>query len=529
MRVVPSFLSHMNTPSVVLFSSLALTAALCNGADAASLKATVSIAADKPGAVISREIYGQFAEHLGHGIYGGVWVGESSKIPNTRGIRNDVVDALRKLAIPVVRWPGGCFADEYHWKDGIGRRDKRPSMINTNWGGVVEDNSFGTHEFLDFCDLIGAQPYICGNLGSGTVQEMMEWVEYMTSDAQSPMANLRRANGRDKPWTVQFFAVGNESWGCGGNMTPEFYCDNFRRYNVYLKNYAGNKLIRIASGPSADDYNWTKVCMDRIDTAMDAISLHYYTIPTGDWSHKGSATQFTEAEWFATLKGTLFMDELIARHSAIMDKKDPAKRIGLYVDEWGTWYDAEPGTNPGFLVQQNSLRDAMVAALNFNIFQAHADRVRMANIAQMVNVLQAMVMTDGPRMCVTPTYHVFEMYKVHQGATLLPVAIKGPDYTFGGKSILAISATASRDARNVIHVSLVNVDPNAPADVECDISGATVKTVAGRVLTADAMDAHNTFDNPDVVHPVEFTGAELADGKLVVHMPAKSIVVMELK
>lgn len=491
-------------------------------------KASLVVEADKPGPVIAPEIYGQFAEHLGTGIYGGIWVGENSSIPNTRGIRNDVIDALRKLKVPVIRWPGGCFADEYHWKDGIGPRDQRPGMINNNWGGVVENNAFGTHEFMDFCELIGAQPYICGNLGSGSVQEMKEWDEYMTSDAQSPMANLRRANGRDKPWKVKYFAVGNENWGCGGRMTPEYYCDNYNRYSAFLKDYSGNKLTRVACGPGEGDYNWTQVCMDRISNIIDALSLHSYTLPTGDWSHKGSATDFDESEWFATLKRTLRMETLLNGHSAIMDKTDPEKRIAIFVDEWGTWCDPTPGSNPGFLQQQNSLRDAVLAAINLHIFQAHADRVRMANIAQMINVLQAMILTDGPKMVCTPTYYTFEMLNVHQGATYLPVKLQCPDYSYGDDSMPAVSAGASRDSNGLIHISFANVDPNNAIEVSCTFEGASEGSVSGRVLTADTINAYNTFDNPDAVSPVAFDGATIQDGVLKVTLPSKSVVILEL-
>jgi alpha-N-arabinofuranosidase len=490
--------------------------------------ATLVLKAAESGPVINRNIYGQFAEHLGHCIYGGVWVGENSPIPNTRGIRNDVVAALRELHVPNVRWPGGCFADEYHWRDGIGPQAQRPKMINTHWGGVVEDNSFGTHEFLDFCEQIGTEPYICGNVGSGTVQEMMEWVEYLTSDADSPLANLRRKNGRDQPWKVPYFAVGNESWGCGGNMRPEFYADNYRRYNTFVKNYAGNHLYRVAGGSNGNDLNWTEVLMAMAAKQMDGLSLHYYTVPTGDWKKKGSATEFDEAAWFATLRGTLHMEELVTKHSAIMDKYDPQKRVGLVVDEWGTWYDVEPGANPGFLFQQNTLRDAIVAGLNLNIFHQHADRVFGTNIAQMVNVLQAMVLTDGPKMTVTPTYWVFEMFKVHQGATSLPVELTTPDYVFGENRIPEVSASASRDPSGKIHLSLVNTNPHQTCTVSCRLVGVMAKSVTGRILTAAEMNAHNTFDAPDAVHPVAFTGSTLDGATLMVALPAKSVVVLEL-
>jgi alpha-N-arabinofuranosidase len=487
------------------------------------------IHADQPGAEISRNIYGQFSEHLGHCIYGGIWVGEDSPIPNTRGIRNDVVAALKKIQVPVLRWPGGCFADEYHWMDGIGTPTNRPSMINTTWGGVTENNHFGTHEFLDFCDQIGAAPYVSGNLGSGTVQEMMEWVEYMTSDADSPLANLRRQNGREQPWKIPYFAVGNESWGCGGNMTPEYYADNFRRYNTFIKNYGGDKIYRIACGASDSNYHWTEVLMKNVGRQMNGLSLHYYTLPTGNWSHKGSATEFNEAEWFNTLQRALFMDEFVTKHSAIMDKYDPQKRVGLIVDEWGAWYDVEPGSNPGFLYQQNTLRDALVAGVTLNIFNHHADRVKMANIAQMINVLQAMILTDNEKMTVTPSYWVFEMDTVHHDATLLPSELQSVDYPFGDKKIPAVSASASRDKTGRIHVTLCNLNPNQSIEVPCELQGARAQKLSGRVLTAPEMNAHNTFDQPDNVKPTEFNAFKLTDNGFVTTLPAKSVVVLEVE
>ena len=487
------------------------------------------IHADQPGAEISRNIYGQFSEHLGHCIYGGIWVGEDSPIPNTRGIRNDVVAALKKIQVPVLRWPGGCFADEYHWMDGIGTPTNRPAMINTTWGGVTENNHFGTHEFLDFCDQIGAAPYVSGNLGSGTVQEMMEWVEYMTSDADSPLANLRRQNGREQPWKIPYFAIGNESWGCGGNMTPEYYADNFRRYNTFIKNYGGDKIYRIACGASDSNYHWTEVLMKNVGRQMNGLSLHYYTLPTGNWSHKGSATEFNEAEWFNTLQRALFMDEFVTKHSAIMDKYDPQKRVGLIVDEWGAWYDVEPGSNPGFLYQQNTLRDALVAGVTLNIFNHHADRVKMANIAQMINVLQAMILTDNEKMTVTPSYWVFEMDTVHHDATLLPSELQSVDYSFGDKTIPAVSASASRDKTGRIHVTLCNLNPNQSIEVPCELQGARAQKLSGRVLTAPEMNAHNTFDQPDNVKPTEFNAFKLTDNGFVTTLPAKSVVVLEVE
>lgn len=487
------------------------------------------IHADRDQHTINRMIYGHFAEHLGRCIYEGFWVGENSSIPNTRGIRNDVVEALRKIKVPVLRWPGGCFADEYHWKDGIGPRESRPAMINTHWGGVVENNHFGTHEFMDLCEQLGTEPYISGNVGSGTVQEMMEWVEYITSDADSPMANLRRKNGRDRPWKLRYFGVGNESWGCGGNMTPEYYSDEYRRYNTFVKDYSGNRVYRIACGANGGDYRWTEVLMDRVGRRMNGLSLHHYTIPTGNWGRKGSATDFGEDQHHSTMRHALQMDNLIRRHGEIMNKRDPEKRIGMIVDEWGIWTDAEPGTNPGFLYQQNSLRDALVAGVTLNIFNQHCDRVYMANIAQTVNVLQAMILTDKEKMIVTPTYHVFEMYTPHHDARLLPSELQGADYVLGEHRVPGLSVSASRDSGGAIHVTICNLNPNAPAELTAELRGAKAQSISGRVLTADRVQAHNTFSNPDAVKPAPFENCRITEGGFAAILPPGSIVVLAVK
>ena len=324
---------------------MTIALAFATGATAAeNVKATVH--ADKAGAKINREIYGQFSEHLGSCIYGGLWVGENSQIPNINGYRKDVFEALKVLKVPVLRWPGGCFADDYHWMDGIGPKDQRPTLRNNNWGGTIEDNSFGTHEFLNLCEMLGCEPYISGNVGSGTVKEMAQWVEYMTSDGDTPMARLRRANGRDKAWKVKYFGIGNEAWGCGGNMTPEYYSNEFRKFNTYLRDQPGNRLYRIASGASDYDYDWTTVLMENIGRQMQGISLHYYTCSGWNGS-KGSATKFDNDQYYWALGKCLEIEEVIKKHKAIMDEKDPEGKIGLLVDEWGTWWDEEPGTIAG--------------------------------------------------------------------------------------------------------------------------------------------------------------------------------------
>ncbi len=485
--------------------------------------------ADQTADTISRHIYGHFSEHLGHCIYGGIWVGENSAIPNTRGIRNDVVKALKRLNIPNLRWPGGCFADEYHWMDGIGPRDQRPKMVNTHWGGVTEDNSFGTHEFLDLCEQLGTEPYICGNVGSGSVEEMSKWIEYITFDGESPMANLRRKNGREKPWKVKFWGVGNENWGCGGNMTAEFYSDQFRRYATYCRNYGDNKLYRIAGGPSSRDYHWMRTLMEKVPyRIMQGVSLHYYTVPK-TWGDKGSATEFNESEYFTTIQKTLFMDELVTQHSKIMDQFDPKKQVGLVVDEWGTWYNVEPGTNPGFLYQQNTLRDALVAAINLNIFNNHCDRVKMANIAQTVNVLQAMILTKDEKIVLTPSFYVFEMYKVHHDAALIPLNLNCEDYTIEEKKIPALNASASKDKNGLIHITIAHVNPNKPIDVTIDIRGMKVASANGKILTAKELNAHNTFENPEVVVTQDFKDFKISGNSLIIKLPSKSVVMLELK
>ncbi|MCT1578498.1 alpha-N-arabinofuranosidase [Oceanobacillus kimchii] len=477
---------------------------------------------------INKNIYGHFAEHLGRGIYEGLWVGEDSSIPNIKGIRKDVLDALKKLNIPVLRWPGGCFADEYHWKDGVGPRQQRKRMVNTHWGGVVENNHFGTHEFMLLCDLLETEPYICGNVGSGSVQEMSEWVEYMTFDGESPMANWRKENGKEDPWKLTYFGVGNENWGCGGNMRPEYYADLYRRYQTYVRNYGDNQIYRIAGGANVDDFHWTEVLMREAHHLMDGLSLHYYVHP-GGFENKGQAVDFSEEEWDITMQKTMYMEELIRKHGTIMDKYDPEKRIGMIIDEWGAWYDVEPGTNPGFLYQQNTIRDAVVAGVHFNIFHDHCDRVQMANIAQMVNVIQAMILTEGDKMILTPTYHVFELYKVHQNAEKLSLNVRTDTIIENDQTYPTVSATASKAQDGTINISLCNLDKDARTTVDIDLRGIEVKEISGRILTANEMNAKNTFEQPENVVPEKFTSYSQEGNNLQVELPSKSVLVLTIK
>ena len=483
----------------------------------------------QPSLTISKHIYGHFSEHLGRCIYDGFWVSDTSTLPRKDRIRLDVVEALKKIRIPNLRWPGGCFADEYHWRDGIGPRNQRPGMINTNWGNVAEDNSFGTHEFLELCSLLECEPYISANVGSGTVEEMSKWVEYLNFDGQSPMTTLRKENGRDKPWNVSFWGVGNETWGCGGSMTPEFYANEYRRYATYTKNYPNANLKKIASGAASDNFNWTEVMMKNIPlNLMWGIGVHYYTVPQ-TWAKKGSATAFDTTEYFTTIRKALMMDELIERHATIMDRYDPTKKVAMAVDEWGIWTDPEPGTNPAFLYQQNSLRDALIAAATLNIFNNHCDRVKLANLAQTVNVLQALILTQGNKMLLTPTYHVFDMYKVHQEAKLLPVQINSPVWQSGKEKISTVNVSASKDSLGVVHLTLVNVDATKPVTIRTILQGITWKQLTASILTSAAFTDINTFENPSKIEPAPFKGAKRDGDYLTITLPAKSIVAIELK
>ncbi|MFI0429586.1 alpha-N-arabinofuranosidase [Mariniflexile sp. HMF6888] len=488
---------------------------------------TINKTEDAP--VISKHIYGHFAEHLGRCIYDGFFVGDTSKIANTNGVRNDIVEALKKLQIPNLRWPGGCFADTYHWKDGVGPLDQRPTIVNTWWGGVTEDNSFGTHDFLNMCELLETEPYLSGNVGSGTVQELADWVQYTNFGGKSPMSDLRKENGRKEPWKVKYWGIGNEAWGCGGNMTADYYANEYRKYATFISDWENTgRIVRIASGASSNDYNWTETLMKNIPINMlGGLALHHYSVI--DWNKKGDAVSFTEEQYFKTMTEALKMEELVTQHAAIMDTYDPNKKVDLVVDEWGGWYEVEKGTNPGFLYQQNTMRDAVLAGATLNIFNNHADRVRMANLAQCVNVLQAVILTKEAKMILTPTYHIMEMYKVHQDAKLLPIAFESPLYTFNNESLPAISVSASKDNNGLVHVSMVNVDSKKENKIEIDLNELAVKNITAKVLTSKTLQDHNSFDNPTKIQPTNYKGFEVKKGKLTVTIPPFSIVMIEGK
>jgi len=480
---------------------------------------------------INKNIYGHFAEDLGRCIYGGFYVGEGNKkIPNKNGVRLDVVEALKKMKIPVLRWPGGCYADNYHWKDAIGPKNARKQTENLSWGNVREDNSFGTHEFLDMCELLNAEPYLAVNMGSGTVQEASDWVQYVNhTNGSSYLTDMRQQYGRAKPWGVKYWGVGNESWDCGGHMTVEYYVNEYKKYATFMTSYSNTEgLYRIAVGPGTPDFKWTETLMRDIPRKMiEGVSIHHYSVI--NWSKKGSATLFTEDEYFETMERAYRMERMVAGNKEVMDKYDPQKKVALIVDEWGGWYEVEPGTNGAFLYQQNSMRDAMIAGITLNIFNNHCDRVRMANLAQTINVLQAVILTQDEKMVLTPTYHVLEMYNVHQDALMLPITVASNYYMMAGKKLEAISASASKDKTGAVHISMANIDAHVEHEVTIDLGDLPVKSVSGRILRSDKLQDHNTFDNPQKIQPGAYSGAKLSGNGLSVKIPPFSIVVLELK
>lgn len=492
----------------------------------------------KPKEEIAPEIYGHFSEHLGRGIYQGIFVGEDSEIPNEKGIRKDVAEALKKLHVPVLRWPGGCFADEYHWKDGIGSAVQRKKMLNTSWGGVTEDNSFGTHEYFELCRQLGCKTYVNGNVGSGTVREMSEWIEYMTFGGESPMADLRRKNGQDQPWKLDYFGVGNENWGCGGNMTARYYAWLYRRYQTYIRNYdSEHPIFKICGGANADDYAWTDIVLKECFESpappeahgfMDGLSVHYYAgVEKG--IHKGSATDFGEEQWFDTMATIMKLDELIRRHSEIMDRYDPQKKIGMMVDEWGCWHDVQEGTHPGFLYQQNTMRDALAAGIALNIFNRHCDRVRMACIAQMVNVLQALILTEGPKMILTPTYHVFDMYQGHQGARLLKSRIEGIGKVGTERfSVPEFIESASVNSQGKILITVCHPELKEEKEIEIVFVEKIPSNVQTTLLCGHMQD-HNSFEEPERVKMKKSTRWRVEKNRIKVKIPPCCVAMIEVE
>jgi len=527
----------MNFSGVRIVLRIFLLMLTCAVALSAQETVHLSIDASKPGAKIDRNIFGQFAENLGHGLYEGIWVGPDSLIPNTRGIRNDVVTALQAIKVPNVRWPGGCFADQYHWRKGIGPADKRPATLNSAWGGVVDTNSFGTDEFMDFMLQIGSQPYVSVNVGSGTPQEASEWLEYMTAAAPTALEKERAANGHPDPYKVGFMGIGNESWSCGGDMTADYYVSQLKIYSRFVDNVNpsqknANQMLKIAVGPGFPETEWTEAVMKAWKSHdwswnIDGLSVHWYTTPNG-WPVSTPSVGFGVEDYTKTLKSTLFMDDFLRKQEAVMDKYDPEKKIALVVDEWGAWHAPLSGTNKDFLVQQNSLRDAVLAALNLNIFARHADRVRMTNIAQMVNVLQAMIMTDKEKMVLTPTYYVYKMYVPFQDATFVPVDFDPGTLHRDGITLPRIDAIAAKDSSGKLWLEITNLDPEKPVEIDAGFTGLTAKSAKGETLTASAVDSVNTFEKPSTVMPKPVS-ASVKNGRLTLTVEPKSVTVISLE
>lgn len=493
-------------------------------------QAIITIQADQPQQTISKHIYGHFAEHLGRCIYDGFWVDSTMNTAKDGRIRTDIVKALRDIHIPNLRWPGGCFADEYQWRDGIGNPAKRPITVNSNWGGTTEDNSFGTDEFMKLCKQLNCEPYLSANMGTASSKDLRDWIEYLNYSGDSYLTNLRKENGHEEPYGVSFFGIGNESWGCGGHMTPEHYSDKYRCYQGYANDYSGHRIKKIACGPNNADYHWMETCLKNIPiNMMWGISLHYYTIATGNWSKKGSAIQFDEKGYFGGVKNALYMETLLNNYSTIMDRYDPKRKIALVVDEWGIWTDAEPGTNPRFLYQQNSMRDAIIAGSTLNIFNNYSSRVRMANLAQAVNVLQSLILTDKEKMLLTPTYHIFKMYKVHQDANLLKSNVIANNYQYGTESIPEVNVSASKDTNGKIHISVVNLNPNKDVSASIFLKGYNTTQIRGEILTSALYTDHNSFERPDKIRTTKFEGFEKEDsGKVILKLPPLSIVTLEI-
>ncbi len=470
------------------------------------MSATIEVLLTEPIARIDPNVYGHFAEHLGTCIYGGFCPGDGSGVGLTGGLREDVVAVLRRVAPPNLRWPGGCFADDYHWQDGIGPAGERPRRINIHWGEVVETNAFGTHEFIELCRALGAEPYICGNVGSGTPRELRDWVEYCNWPGGTGWSDLRAAHGAPAPFGVRYWGVGNESWGCGGHFSPEEYAAEYRRFATYLRDFGGAELSLIACGPNGNDLDWTRRFFTALRegwgrTRIHGYGAHYYTGNRD--AGAGTATDYTDDQWYQLLLKAQGMEALVVQQRALMDAFDPERRIGLIVDEWGAWHPPTPGRPPRFLWQQNTLRDALVAALTLDGFNRHADKVVGANIAQTVNVLQALILTEGDRLLTTPTYHVYDLYRPHQGARAVRALFAAPEVAFthdGAERRLFGLAGSASTRGDTLTLTVVNPRIGEPIEATIHLRGdATAREVTETVLTHPDIRAHNTFDAPDAV------------------------------
>ena len=457
----------------------------------------VVIRTDSEIGTVRPEFHGHFIEHLGSCVYGGLWVGKDSHIPNLNGYRKQAVECLQELGVPVLRWPGGCFADDYHWRDGIGPAAKRPKRVNIHWGEYVEDNSFGTHEFIGLCRLLNAEPYFAGNVGSSTPHELRDWIEYCNYPSGSTLSDERAANGSAEPFRVRYWGVGNESWGCGGNMRPEEYARLYRDFAVYCRNFGGTDLFLVASGPSGNDSHWSRGLMDGLGwDRPQGVSMHYYS------GGADRSTTFTADHMNEQFISYLKVEEAIVQQRAVLDSYQKGKEIGLILDEWGVWDDIpeEDERRYGKLWQQSTMRSAIAAGLGLNIFNRQADKLHMCNIAQMVNVLQSLLLTDGPEgeHCVrTTTYHAFSLFKPHRTKTAVRVES-------GDSSPSGLSVSASKSDKELV-VTLVNPRHDVDLQVECTLKGVNPNPGTAQILHDAEWNACNTFDHPDRIAPKPLT------------------------
>ena len=532
-----AFLKDSLLGSAVLLASRPLRAA--------APPARIEVLPDEPIGIIAPEIYGHFPEHIGGVVYDGIWVGEDSKVANIDGIRQALVEHMRRLKPPVVRWPGGCFADSYNWRDGVGPRAQRPRRTNF-W--IVDEglrlapdgpqkfdpNSFGTNEFGRFCRLIGAQPYLAANLRSATARDFYDWVEYCNAPAgKTTLSDQRAAAGDPEPFGVRYWGVGNESWGCGGNFTPEEYAAEFRRFTAWVPDY-GVPLRFIGSGPSGGDLDWTRRFFARLAErdkgllgSMYGWGMHYYCGTAG----KGQAVDFTEDDWYELLEKAVLMEPLILKNWAAMAETDPEHKVKLIVDEWGAWHRAGTEVDPAFLFGQTStLRDGLIAALTLDIFNRHADKVAMANVAQLINNLHSLFLAHEDKFAATPNFHIFEMYAAHQGGRSLRTSFSAPAVgaRAGHEATLpGLAGSASLKGKELI-LTVVNPHAREAREAEIVVRGAAVQFGRIRVLRSDDIHAHNTFEAPHALEPLE--SALPAGGATIIHrFPAASVTRLQLQ
>jgi alpha-N-arabinofuranosidase len=519
------------------------------------LESRIEILTAEPVGTIAPEIYGHFAEHLGGVVYDGIWVGENSKIANVNGIRKSLIDAFAKIKPSVVRWPGGCFADSYNWRDGIGPKNKRPRTTNfwrdaREWPKDAPDgpwkydtNQFGTDDFLRFCKLTGAQPYIAANLRSLPAKDFYEWVEYCNSPAgTTTLADMRAVNGERDGAKVRFWGIGNESWGCGGNFTPEEYAAEYRRFTAWAPRY-GVDLAFIGAGPNGGDLDWTRRFFTKLNErralgAMWGWAMHHYSwnVSSGrttDWFQgKGDAVNYPDEEWYEMLREADRIDGMIAECWSVMGEIDRNHRIKLVVDEWGTWFKSGSEVNNTHLLgQQSTIRDAVLAGLTLDTFHRHAEKIGMAAIAQLVNCLQSLFLAHEDKFVLTPTYHVFDMYAAHQGKTSVRTVVTAPraNYTRAGQpaTIRGLNGSASLNGKQLV-VTVTNSDPKSARETEIAVRGASVKSVKGTVLSASDIHAHNSFADPNQVTPKD-AGARLSGSSLVHAFPPASVTKLEIE